>query len=175
MQNYRAGPVGPVGAHGVPRGAGGRISEEREDEGGGATRGPGSTSTHLNFGPSQGQCGRTTRSPLSPLRHLLRFLFFLFARPICLFLSFSHPLGPPFLSLNGPRTALSRHTVLGPTPSPVCRLTFLSFSFFAQTNLRSCEIPISGDTRVIGRRRIVSRVIIGHVIIRTAGCIAKSV
>lgn len=66
MQNYRAGPVGPVGAHGVPRGAGGRISEEREDEEGGATRGPGSTSTHLNFGPSQGQCGRTTRFPPLP-------------------------------------------------------------------------------------------------------------
>jgi 3-methyladenine DNA glycosylase Mpg len=30
---------------------------------GDATRGPGSTSTHLNFGPSQGQCGRTIRSP----------------------------------------------------------------------------------------------------------------
>lgn len=33
--------------------------------GGSATRGPGSTSTHLNFGPSQGQCGRTIR-PLLP-------------------------------------------------------------------------------------------------------------
>lgn len=98
MQNYRAGPVGPVGAHGVPRGAGSRISEEREDEGGGATRGPGSTSTHLNFGPSQGQCGRTTRSPLFPLRHLFRFLFFLFARPIlsfCPFLTRSPPLRRP--------------------------------------------------------------------------------
>lgn len=84
MQNYRAGPVGHVGTRGVPRGAGGRITGGREEEGD-ATRGPGSTSTHLNFGYSQGQCGRTTRpSFLSPLRHFLRIVFFfsLFARPI---------------------------------------------------------------------------------------------
>jgi len=41
MQNYRAGPVGPVGARGVPRGAGGNNpegceeEEEEEDEEGG--------------------------------------------------------------------------------------------------------------------------------------------
>lgn len=34
MQNYRAGPVGPVGAHGESRGTDGRISEEREKGGG---------------------------------------------------------------------------------------------------------------------------------------------
>jgi len=43
MQNYRAGPVGPVGARGVPRGAGGNNPggcEEEDEEGGTRQEGP---------------------------------------------------------------------------------------------------------------------------------------
>lgn len=124
------------------RAEGSRVSERRRREG--ATRGPGSTSTHLNFGHSQGQCGRTTRPPSLPLS------FSLFLSPPLsslsvtsldffssysrvrdsLFLSFSRPLGPP-RPLNESRTALSRHTVLGPTPSPVSPYVSLFFSFCA--------------------------------------------
>lgn len=138
MQNYRAGPVGPVGARGVPRGTGERTSGGREvkretrQEGPAAPQ-PTSTSGLVKVsvaGPSV---------PLSflLLRHLVWFLFFLFARPILsvsLFLarlaSLRHPC-PPLLppAMNRVRTALSRHTVLGPTPSPVpSQVLFPSFS-----------------------------------------------
>lgn len=145
MQNYRADPVGPAGVCGVPRGTEGKTSgghgeEEREGRGGerGATRGSGSISTHLNFGPSQGQYGRTTRPPSSSsLRHLVRFLFFLVRvysiLSVSLFLtstvSLFFPLPPLPCFHDGVRTALSRHTVLGPTPSSVCRRINVSFLF----------------------------------------------
>jgi len=91
---------------------------------GDATRGPGSTSTHLNFGPSQGQCGRTIRSPSSSSSPSPPPISFLLIRASnSLFLSFSRPFDLP---LNEDRAALSRHTVLGSTPSPVP----LSSSFF---------------------------------------------
>lgn len=126
----------------------------------GATRGSGSISTHLNFGPSQGQYGRTTRPPRPPLSVTSSGFFFSCSRirfSPSLFFSpawspfFPLPLLPCFL--DGVRTALSRHTVLGPTPSPVCRRINVSF-LFSRAILRSGEIPISGDTRVIGRQRI---------------------
>lgn len=138
----------------------GNLEKARGREGD-ATRGPGSTSTHLNFGHSQGQCGRTIRPslllPSSPSPRLVSFLLVRASNSLCLsfsrLLSFPPPSLPPF---DGVRTALSRHTVLGPTPSPVPSqvLFFFFFFFLARTNLRSCEIPISGDTRVIERRRI---------------------
>lgn len=168
MQNYRAGPVGHVGTRGVPRGAGGRITGGREEEGD-ATRGPGSTSTHLNFGYSQGQCGRTTRpSFLSPLRHFLRIVFFSPCSRVRFSLSLFLACSTPLVPHGGIRTALSRHTVLEPTPFPVpSQKRFFPF-FLARTNLRSCEIPISGDIRVIGRpANSVTGYRRGHVIIRT--------
>lgn len=54
------------GAHRCTQSAAGNGREDHGRTGGGsATRGPGSTSTHLNFGPSQGQCSRTIRPLLS--------------------------------------------------------------------------------------------------------------
>lgn len=107
-------------------------------KGGDATRGPGSTSTHLNFGPSQGQCGRTIRPsllPSSPSPRLVSFLIVRASNSICL--SFSRPLGfpPPSTRPLSPsdrvRTALSRHTVLGPTPSPVPSQVLFFLFFFS--------------------------------------------
>lgn len=102
---------------------------------GDATRGPGSTSTHLNFGPSQGQCGRTIRArpsllPSSPSPRLVSFLLVRAFNSVCLSFSRSLSFSPPSLpSFDGVRTALSRHTVLGPTPSPVPSQVLFSFFF----------------------------------------------
>lgn len=96
MQNYRAGPVGPVGARGVPRGTGEWNLGRTRGREGDATRGPGSTSTHLNFGPSQGQCGRTIRPslpPSSPSPRLVSFLLVRASNSLCL--SFSRPVRLP--------------------------------------------------------------------------------
>lgn len=112
----------------------GNLGRARGREGD-ATRGPGSTSTHLNFGPSQGQCGRTIRPsllPSSPSPCLVSFLLVRAFNSLCL--SFSRSLGFPPPSLppfDRVRTALSRHTVLGPTPSPVpSRVSFFFLFFF---------------------------------------------
>lgn len=103
---------------------------------GDATRGPGSTSTHLNFGPSQGQCGRTIRARLSLffllLRHLVWFLFFLFARlilSVSLFLARSVSLRHPCLPSTG---FVPHYRVIpcqDPRPLPCRRKCFFSFFF----------------------------------------------
>lgn len=153
MQNYRVGPVGPVGARGVPRGTRENLGRARSREGD-ATRGPGSTSTHLNFGPSQGQCGRTIRPsllPSSPSPRLVSFLLVRASHSLCP--SFSRPLGfpPPYLPLppstGSARTALSCHTVLGPTPSPVPSQVLFFFFFlhgptYDPAKSQLVEIPV---------------------------------
>lgn len=120
----------PGGARRCARSAAGHrrgyLGKARGKEGD-ATRGPGSTSTHLNFGPSQGQCGRT----IVPLFFLLlpspRPLSFLLVRTFnSLFFSPARFPCPPFDRV---RTVLSRHTVLGPTPYPVpSQVLFFLFS-----------------------------------------------
>lgn len=130
MQNYRAGPVGPVGARGVPRGtgegtSGGRAAKRETRQEGPAAPQPTSTSGLVKVSAA----GPSVPPFLLRLRHLVRFLFFLFARSnslsVPLFLARSVSLrsvpGPssPSRRFDGVRTALSRHTVLGPTPSPV--------------------------------------------------------
>lgn len=107
MQNYRAGPVGPVGARGVPRGTGERTSGGREVERETRQEGPAApqpTST-------SGLVKVSVAGPSVPLlflllRHLVRFLFFLFARPILsvsLFLARSVSLRHLCLSPSSPR------------------------------------------------------------------------
>lgn len=161
MQNYRAGPVGPVGARGVPRGTGERTSGGREvkretrQEGPAAPQ-PTSTSGLVKVsvaGPSV---------PLSflLLRHLVWFLFFLFARPILsvsLFLarlvSLRHPCPPsppPPRHEQGPYRIIASYRARTHALSRAVASAFsFFFSFLHGSNLRSCEIPISGDIRVI--------------------------
>lgn len=150
MQNYRAGPVGPVGARGVPRGtgegtsAGREVGRETRQEGPAAPQ-PTSTSGLVKVSVA----GPSVPLLLLRLRHLVRFLFFLFARPIpSLSLFFSPAQLPSALSLlprpeptrpfDGVRTALSRHTVLGPTPSPVPSRV-LPPLFFLLARARTCD------------------------------------
>jgi len=85
----------PGGARRQARSAAGHRREnlgKARGKEGDATRGPGSTSTHLNFGPSQGQCGRTIRPsllPSSPSPRLISFLLVRASNSLCL--SFSRP------------------------------------------------------------------------------------
>lgn len=101
MQNYRAGPVGPVGARGVPRGtgegtSGGREVERETRQEGPAAPQPTSTSGLVKVSVA----GPSVPLFLLRLRHLVWFLFFLFARPILsLSLFFSPAQFPSALSL----------------------------------------------------------------------------
>lgn len=167
MQNYRADPVGPAGVCGVPRGTEGKTSgghgeEEREGGGRGARQeGPAASQPTSTSGLVKVSTAGPPVPPRPPHSVTSSGFFSSCSRIFdSLRLTFSHQHGLPFFPLpplpcfhDGVRTALSRHTVLGPTPSSVCRRINVSF-LFARTILRSCEIPISGDTRVIGRRRI---------------------
>jgi len=108
------------------------------DKEGDATREPGSTSTHLIFGPSQGQCGRTIRPsllPSSPSPRLISFLLVHASNSLCL--SFSRPFSfSPCPPIDKIRTALSLHTVLGSTPSPVLsQVPFSPFFFLTRIQL----------------------------------------
>lgn len=168
MQNYRAGPVGLVGRRGVPRGIGERTLEGREVERETRQEGPAAPQPTSTSGLVKvSVAGPSVLLFFLLLRHLVVGFFSSCSRrytrcpilSVSLFLAcypcprhLSPPLRPPS-PLDGVRTALSRHTVLGPTPSPVPSQVLLFF-FFLSCNLRSCEIPISGDSRVIERRRI---------------------
>lgn len=160
MQNYRADP--PVcaecrGAQKVEPREGTAVRKERLGGVGrrGATRGSGSISTHLNFGPSQGQYGRTTR-PRPPLSVTSSGFFFSCSRiqfsPSLFFSPARSPSAPPLLprrcSYRIIASYRARTHALSSVPPYKC--FFLFFFFFSRTILRSREIPIRGDTRVIG-------------------------
>lgn len=138
MQNYRAGPVGPVGARGVPRGtgvgaSGGREVERETRQEGPAAPQPTSTSGLVKVsvaGPS------VPLFLLLLLRHLVRFLFFLFARPILspsLFFSPARfPSAVPALPPSLPRSSFRRglYRIIASYRARTHALSRASASFF---------------------------------------------
>lgn len=109
--------------------------EEREREGGRRwTRGPGSTSTHLNFGPSQGQCDRP-HPPcplLSSFFFLLLLLLLLLLLILLLLLLLCLPAGP-----------VPHYRVIpcwDPRPPPFCFTFFPSLSAWDPAKSQLVEI-----------------------------------
>lgn len=98
---------------------------------------------------------------LSPSPRPVSFFLFPSCIRFSLRLSFSRHSSIPFFSPSAssllPRRCsyriIASYRARTHALSPVCRRINVSF-LFSQTVLRSCEIPISGDTRVIGRQRI---------------------
>lgn len=112
------------------------------------TGGPGSTSTHLNFGPSQGQCGRPhppCPPPFSGFFLLLASSSFSFV----VFFFFSPGSAP--LPCSAERGPVPHYRVIpcwDPRPPPGFASRFFPpLRLFANQGTR--EIPISGDTRSI--------------------------
>jgi len=152
-------PGGAVGARGVPRGTGEGTSGRREVKRGTRQEGPAApqpTSTSGLVKVSVAGPSRPSLLPSSPVTSSVFFsscsrVQFSFSLSLSLSFSFSHPLGFLAPLRQDPyRIIASYHARIHALFCTVASAFFsFVFSFLHECNLRSCEIPISGDIRVI--------------------------